>query len=63
VKNAGELRRISIPSGKEEVIHRGFPGLTPLPFSSLDISYDGKEIVYTDARVNSKLVMIESLFK
>ena len=63
VKNAGELRRISIPSGKEEVIHRAFPGLTPLPFSSLDISYDGKEIVYTDARVNSKLVMIENLFK
>jgi Tol biopolymer transport system component/predicted Ser/Thr protein kinase len=62
VENAGELRRISIPSGKEEIIHGLFPGLTN--FSSwFDISYDGKEIVYTDARVNSKLVMIENPFK
>jgi serine/threonine protein kinase len=62
VKNAGELRRISIPSGKEEIIHGVFAGLTP--FSSwFDISYDGKEIVYTDARINSKLVMIENVFK
>jgi len=29
----------------------------------MDISYDGKEIVYTDARPNCKLIMIEKLFK
>jgi len=64
VKNVGELRRISIPSGKEEAIRGVFPGLTPYFYhSNFDISYDGKEIVYTDARVNSKLVMIENVFK
>jgi Tol biopolymer transport system component/predicted Ser/Thr protein kinase len=62
VKNTGELRRISIPSGKEEVIHGLFPGLTSVG-SWFDISYDGKEIVYTDARANTKLVMIENPFK
>ncbi|MDI6767960.1 MAG: hypothetical protein QME52_14160, partial [Bacteroidota bacterium] len=64
VKNAGELCRISIPSGKEEVIRGVFPGLNPAFYhSSFDISYDGKEIVYTDSRFNSKLIMIENLFK
>jgi hypothetical protein len=63
VKTAGELRRVSIPSGKEEVIRAAFPGLGTSPFSSFDISYNGKEIVYTDARVNGKLVMIENPFK
>jgi len=62
VKNAGELRRISIPSGKEEIIGGLFPGLTAIG-SWFDISYDGREIVYTDARENSKLVMIEKVFK
>ena len=62
VKNAGELRRISIPSGKEEIIRGVFPGLN-FSNSWFDVSYDGKEIVYTDARVNSKLVMIENVFK
>ena len=62
VKNAGELRRISIPFGKEEIIPGVFPGLN-YSGSWLDISYDGKEIVYTDARANSKLVMIEKVFK
>jgi len=62
IKNTGELRRISLPSGKEEVIRGVFPGLTPVN-SWFDISYDGKEIVYTDARANCKLVMIEKVFK
>jgi eukaryotic-like serine/threonine-protein kinase len=62
VKNAGELRRISIPSGKEEIVRGVFPGLTA-GYSWYDISYDGKEIVYTDARPNCKLVMIEKVFK
>jgi Tol biopolymer transport system component/predicted Ser/Thr protein kinase len=62
VKNAGELRRISIPSGREEVISGVFPGLN-YSGSWFDISYDGKEIVYTDARRSCKLVMIEKVFK
>jgi hypothetical protein len=64
VKNAGQLRRISIPSGKEEIIRGVFPGLNPTFYhSTFDISYDGKEIVYTDARYNSKLIMIDNPFK
>ena len=62
VKNAGELRRISIPSGKEEIVRGVYPGLN-VTGSWFDISYDGKEIVYTDARPNCKLVMIENAFK
>ncbi len=62
VKNAAEFSRISIPSGKEETIRGVFPGLTKV-YSWLDISYDGKEIVYTDARVNSKLIMVENVFR
>jgi serine/threonine protein kinase len=60
--NTGELRRTSIPSGKEEIIRGVFPGLTS-SLSWFDISYDGKEIAYTDARINNKLVMIENPFK
>jgi serine/threonine protein kinase len=63
VKNEGELRRISIPSGKEEIIPGRFPGLGSSIFADFEVSYDDKEIVYTDARGNSKLVMIENLFK
>jgi len=63
VKNAGELRRIPIPSGKEEIIQRTFPGLNPSFDCFYDISYDGKEIVYTDSHTDSKLIMIENLFK
>jgi len=62
VKNTGELRRISIPSGNEEIIRGVFPGLNFIQ-SWFDISYDGKEIVYTDIHSNSKLVMIENVFK
>ena len=62
VMTTGELKRISIPSGKEEIIKGTFPGLT-LWNSWFDISYDGKEIVYTDARVDNKLIIIENLFK
>jgi Tol biopolymer transport system component len=63
VRNAGELRRISIPSGKEEIVRGTFPGLNPTFYhSTLDISYDGREIVYTDARYDSKLIMIEHPF-
>jgi Tol biopolymer transport system component/predicted Ser/Thr protein kinase len=62
VKSNGEFQRISIPSGKKETIRRVFPGLS-LQYSWWDISYDGTEIVYTDARPNCKLIMIENVFK
>jgi hypothetical protein len=62
VENTGELQRISIPSGKKEIIRGVFPGLSVWN-SWMDISYDGKEIVYTDGRPNCKLIMIENVFK
>jgi len=62
VRNAGELRRIAIPSGKEEIIRGVFPGLTATD-SEWNISDDGKEVVYTDASVSIKLVLIENPFK
>jgi Tol biopolymer transport system component len=62
VENTGELQRISIPSGRKEIIRGVFPGLTAWN-SWFDISYDGKEIVYTDGRPNCKLIMIEKPFK
>lgn len=62
IQSAGELHRLSIPSGTEEVVHGTFPGLT-LVHSWFDISNDGKEIVYTDARPLTKLIMIEKPFK
>jgi serine/threonine protein kinase len=55
----GILRRVSLPDGKDERILGTFPGLS-MAFS---ISYDGKEIVYSDSRSNAKLVLIENLFK
>ena len=55
----GILRRISLPDGKDERILDTFPGLS-MAFS---ISYDGKEIVYNDGRLNAKLVLIENVFK
>ncbi len=62
VKNAGELRRVAVPTGEEEVIPAEFPGLGTSPFSSFDISTDGKEIVYTDSRISGKLVIIDNPF-
>ncbi|MDI6766671.1 MAG: protein kinase [Bacteroidota bacterium] len=63
VKNPGELRRISLLSGEEEIIRRAFPGLSLPNYLWFDISFDGREIVYIDTRISSKLVMIENLFK
>jgi hypothetical protein len=60
-KTVGELRRMSLPEGRDERILGSYPGLTPQ--SNLDVSRDGKEIIYVDTRINSKFVMIENLFK
>ncbi|MCX6132880.1 MAG: protein kinase [Ignavibacteriales bacterium] len=61
VKGVGEMRRMSLPDGRDERITGSFQGLTPQ--SSIDVSRDGKEIIYLDTRINAKLVMIENLFK
>jgi len=61
VNNVGEVRKMSLPDGKEQP----FPvQLSDLHFSyGVGVSYDGKEIVYTEPRNRAKLVMIENLFK
>jgi hypothetical protein len=59
VKNVGELRRITLPDGKEQRL----PGTFPFLKSEFNVSYDGQEIVWVDHRKQGKLVMIENLFK
>jgi hypothetical protein len=52
---------MSLPEGRDERLPGSYPGLTPQ--SIIDVSRDGKEIIYVDTRINAKLVMIENLFK
>jgi Tol biopolymer transport system component len=59
--NQGALWKMLLPSGKRERIPGTFPGLTRL--SSLTVSYDGKEIVYIQHRLDTKLLMIDNLFE
>ncbi len=56
-----DLRRISLPDGKEEIVHGTFPNLRVS--SSLSVSPDGKFIAYLDDRTTRKLTMVENLFK
>jgi Tol biopolymer transport system component len=56
-----ELWRVSLPDGKETRIHGQFPGLR---FGNIpSLSYDDKELVYIDSRVEGKLVLIENPFE
>ena len=58
--NAGEVRKMSLPDGKNDL----FPvQLSDLALWGACVSYDGKEIVYTEPRNRAKLVMIENPFK
>ena len=61
VNNVGEVRKMSLPDGKEQP----FPvRLSDLQFwYGVGVSYDGKEIVYVERRQRAKLVMIENPFK
>jgi serine/threonine protein kinase len=60
-KTIGELWRISLPEGRDERLPGSYPGLNPS--ANIDVSRDGKEVIYVDTRINAKLVMIENLFK
>lgn len=53
------LRRVPLSDGNAEPLPGTFPGL----FAMFSLSRDGKEIVYSDRRVNAKLVLIENVFK
>lgn len=58
IKDVGEIWKISLPDGKQERIPATFPGASLA--SDLNISADGREIVFIDARISAKLVMIEN---
>jgi eukaryotic-like serine/threonine-protein kinase len=60
-KSPGELRRLSLPNGNDERLPGTYPGLSQQ--STLDVTPGGKETVYTDTRLNSKLIRIDNLFK
>jgi serine/threonine protein kinase len=53
-----DLRRVSLPDGKEEIVRGTFPNLRLT--TSFSISTDGKQITYLDSKRISKLVMIEN---
>jgi len=54
-----QLLKISLPGGRTQVLPKTFIGLDPA--SVFNISYDGRDIVYTDRKENGKLVMIENM--
>ncbi len=61
INKNNELWSIELPSGKEVRVKGSFQGLTFRSYPTL--SYDGKELLYTDYQERSKLVMIENMFK
>ncbi len=60
VKPGGEIWKIALPGGGRQSIGRRFPGLFSATF--VNLSYDGKELVYVERVRSSRLVMIEGLF-
>ncbi len=61
IRSAGEIWRMSLPDGKEEHLQADFLGAEP--FQGFTASWDGKEIIVVKARGESRIVMIENLFK
>jgi len=56
---SGRLEKISLPSGRKEMLNRNFPGVDVT--SNFRVSRDGRHIVYNDSKRNGSLVMIENL--
>jgi Tol biopolymer transport system component len=59
--DSGTAWKLLLPSGKRERVPGTFPGLRR--GSAVSISYDGKEILYVQNRLDSKLVVIDNPFK
>jgi hypothetical protein len=55
-----KVRRIRFAEGTDEVLPGSFPGLTN---RSINLSLDGKEIVYVAPRLSARLILVENLFK
>ncbi|MBI1803767.1 MAG: protein kinase [Ignavibacteria bacterium] len=58
VKGAGEVWKRSLPHGYEQRLAGTLIGHD----LSMSVSSDGKEILYVDSRLSSKLVMVENLY-
>jgi len=61
IRGVGEIWRMALPDGKEERIKAEFLGVER--FHDFYPSWDGKEIIVVKSRQESKIVMIENLFK
>jgi hypothetical protein len=67
-EDRGVAWKLLFPSGKRERVPATFPGLRrgytmEGVISMVTVSYDGKELLYVQRRLDSKLVMIDNLFK
>lgn len=60
IVNPGEVREISFTGEKERILKDRFPGL--LDFG-LDVSKDGKEVVFVEPRLSSQLVLLRDVFQ
>lgn len=54
------VRMISFTRGREELLPARFPGLRG---RSIEISRDGKDVVFTTPRLSSRLILVENVFK
>lgn len=55
-----KVRRISLLSGTEQVLPARFPGIIS---RSIEMSKDGKEVVFATPRLSSRLVLLEQVFE
>jgi len=58
----GELWRIGLPEGKRERLPGISYGINPFSYD-IQTSYDDKQVVYLKGKLDSRLVLIENLFK
>jgi serine/threonine protein kinase len=59
----GELWRMSLPDGKRERLAKIFKGYNPHGGFSLSMSYDDQQVVWLKERLDTRLILIENLFK
>jgi Tol biopolymer transport system component len=58
----GELWRISLPDGKRERLPELFDGINPFNYY-IRFSYDDRKVVYLKGQSDSRVILIENLFK
>jgi len=59
INKVGEICRVWTTSGKEEWIGKALPGEVEMQ----DVSWDGKEILWTKSEMRSKLVLVKNVFE